>query len=201
MDFKAQSSPEYLLVFVSIMVLLITAVSVFFVVLSPKLACYSSDPKIIVENYALPYSKNYALAVCPNGSCNIWGYLYTGDTSGKMTLKNLTGETIFVVGVEPDNKSYSSQQYPSCMFVQLFVPYYINGQSYNRINGGNSIQIASGNNIIINNLFLSQEALGLGCKADDFPYPAVYSFALTYEGKAARQQTVKITCEGFPEKN
>ncbi|MDD5163897.1 MAG: hypothetical protein PHD95_06880 [Candidatus ainarchaeum sp.] len=200
MDFTAQSAPFYMLIFSSVLVLLITAVAVFFVVLSPKLVCYSSDPQLTMENYSLPYSKNYVQAVCPSGNCNLWGYIYNGDSPGKMSLKNSTGSGISISGIMPYNKSYYKQELPACSFVQLFVPYYLNGKSYNEINAGKQVKISSDGGIVINGLFLSQEAIG-PCKASDFYFPPAYSFSIDYAIDGGLTKTAKITCEGVPEKN
>ncbi|MDD5148816.1 MAG: hypothetical protein PHH08_05125 [Candidatus ainarchaeum sp.] len=201
MDSLAQTGADYLMTYVSLLIILVAALSVFFVVLQPKFTCISGDEKIAVESYSMPFSKNYVQTVCNSETCSAWGYLYGSDPAGKMVLQNSTGEKISVLSVEPSNRTYLLDGKPGCGFVQLFVPYYLNGKSYNQVNAGEAIEIDSGKNMVISSLFLMQEAIGSGCLAKDFAYPETYSFNFTYSLESKEQKTAEITCNGFPEKN
>ena len=201
MNSKAQASSEYLMAYVWIVIILVTLASVFFVVLNKNFSCSSSDPKIIIESYSLPYSKNYASSACPEGSCEAWGETFEGDSSGKMVLRNATGGEMSIIGIGPFSRSYSLEKTPNCVYAQLFVPNYFNGKNYNLINGGQEIKTASGGQIFINNLSLNHDALSRNCKVTDFSYPEKYYFSIVYRNNALEEKTMQITCEGFPEKN
>lgn len=200
MSSRAQASSDYIMVYVWIIIIIATIASIFFVVLNKNFSCSSSDPRIIVESYSLPYSANYVSKTCSDNSCESWGELFTDDVSGKMSLVNATGGEISVVSIEPASQSFSSEKKPECIFAQLFVPNYINGKNYNQVNGGQPIKTPAGGKIAISSLSLSRDAIGQGCSVTDFSYPEKYSFSLAYEDNAKNRKKIAITCEGLPPK-
>ena len=214
MNSHAQAGLEYLMTYGWALVIIVTVVGVLFAVISPptsSFTCASSNPKIILESYNVPYSKNWVQTTCSSGDCEGWGYSPYGDTPGKMVLINATGGAIRITKAE-NPISYIPQNPPgSCTYISIFGPECINNVPITDLDSKKP-GVNSGNKIILggsagfcpgsalqNDVALVHVPSG-ACSLSSVSFPATNTFRIFYTDQFGINRDFNVTCNGYPPK-